>query len=506
MTRKRIVTNVVAATLVAGCCAACAADTPSFPGVSALDAMKRVVAATTPQQLSAYLTQAFQAASNPDPLEGCKQFPDVPGNAWPKGLALENCALSFGSGITRQQVDSLVSQKKFAELDALYAADQARHFSKKGFSEAIHGDFYFFDGGMASDELSARWVSQAPQSPYAAIARGNHLMQAVRRIRAARPERLMSDEQRKVMYAVGEQSASEFRRAAALAPNMIEAYNGLAHVGTVGSAEGAEAEGIEKGKKVDPLCAPLAMQEMWSLMPRWGGSREAMGARADELTKHLAERPLLSLAASMPAVEDADQVMFRGGDVWRAEVAQLMLPYAAVTTSQEVASRLGTGACCNAGANNKVLYKVQHVAASRFGRGQSQDALNRAVALLNEVPQFPTWPLLDTDYVLEREPDNVRAHIIKGMALRASKRFAESEPELRRSMADPEYRASSLYELSQTLASLNRFPEAHEIAEQFHNEYPENQEHYVWLQDYLKRAEAEAALRPAAGASGANSH
>lgn len=442
-----------------------------------------------------YVFKAQTSARFPDPLAACRNFPDLPGNAWPKGLARAHCELSFGSGIDAARAATLLAQNKAPELEALYAADQARHFAKTEFSEAIHGDFYFFDGGGESDRLSASWVKQAPTSAYAAIARGNHLLQAARRVRAARREGDMPEDELKAMYALGEASAAEFRRAATLAPDMIEAYNGLAHVGTVGSARGAEAEGISEGQKIDPLCAPLAMQEMWSLMPRWGGSREAMGERAAELAKHLGERPLLALAAAMPAVEDADQIMFASGPNWRTRVADLLRPYALAGTSQEVSSRMGIGSCCDAG-SIKNEYLIHHLAAGRFGHGQPSDALNRAAALLDEVRQLPEWALADVNYVLEREPANGRARMLKGKIQYRTRHFAEAEPEFRRGMGDPEVRATSMFMLSQTLAQLGRLAEAREVAEQYHREYPDYADDWVWIQDFLSKMETSSITQP----------
>jgi hypothetical protein len=474
-----------------GCAAKPAVD---FPGLSVEAARARAASELGPTAIRAYLEKAYAVSKVADPLEACRIHPDLPGNSWPKGLALQHCELSFGSGITAQQVSDLLAAKKVDDLESLYAADQARHFSKKNFSEAIHGDFYFFDGGAESERMSALWVQLAPKSPFAAMSRGNHLMQLTRRIRAARTEGDIPEDELQRMYKTGEESAAEFRRAASLAPKMIEAYNGLAHVGTVGSAEGAEEEGIAKGNEVDPLCAPLAMQEMWALMPRWGGTREAMGELAGKLAQHVSERPLVSLAMAMPAVEDADQIRDAGGDNWQVETADLLRPYALVTTSPEVSAGLAFTSCCGTGSEPEESL-VHAIAGGRFGHGQVNDALVRARALGQQVQEKPDWPMADVEYALEREPNNSRAHLYKGNSLLERGQYGQAQPELRIAMEDPELRGPAMFLLVRTLLSAHA-PNAREVAEQYHSEFPEYEQEWLWIQAMLRQLESYRLPRP----------
>ncbi|OGT57609.1 MAG: hypothetical protein A3E01_06680 [Gammaproteobacteria bacterium RIFCSPHIGHO2_12_FULL_63_22] len=478
----------LALALVAACSAA--AVPPSLEVISPDQARQ---ALAVPNNVAITYFEGVRLANlNEDPLQRCLLFPDLPGNHWPAQLAKAHCELAFGSGINAKRMATMLDSGKVEELEAIYAADQERHFSKSNFSEAIHGDFHFFDGGKQSDRLSRQWLGKAKDSPYAMLARANHLLNAARRVRRARSEGKMADDEIASMRQLGQESAALYASAAKKAPNMIEAYNGLAHVGTIAGLGEAELSGIEEGKKVDALCAALAMQEMWALMPRWGGSQEAMRGRSAELAKSLNERPLVSLAMAMPDYDLSDQMCCSHPNS-RFAMGDLLRPLALVTTNPDVSENLGTATCC--GASGSAMESTVHfLAASRFRRSTTFFAMQRAMSVLQNYPSHPEIALPDIQYVLDWEPDNGHAHVKLAEVYYMQRRYADAEKELLIGLDDPTARSRALMILAQTLAMEGRLDQARARADQFKQEFPEDAQISAWLDSFL--ASQAAASQP----------
>ena len=441
-----------------------------------------------------YLAMVEVAETKPDMLSRCLAFPLVIGNKWRAGEREAHCALSWGSGITPQRMDGLLASGKVAELDSIYAADQARHQSQDKFSEAIHGDFYFFDGGAESDRMSRRWKELAPSSPFARLARGNHLLNAARRVRDARSESIMEPAEIARMRDLGAESIAEFDAAASFDPQQIEAYVGLAHVGRIASIEAAEERGITEGEKVDPLCAALAVQHMWGVSPRWGGSYLKMAHLKWKLEGSLEERPLLSLAVVMPEFERATEYGEAEPDRdWRKRMGDMLRPLAVATTSPDVSEYMGIASCCEAG-RPRLESAMHFVAASQFRRDSTYFAFNRGATLRDQ--GYNKLAIPDLMYVIAREPHHGPAHYNLGTVYYNQFKYADSERELLLGMEDKTSRAPALMVLVQTLAKAGRLEEARQRAEQYHREYPQYEQDWPWLQDFLAKEEAEHKGQP----------
>jgi hypothetical protein len=125
-----------------------------------------------PPELKAYLQAAKRADQITDPLARCIAFPDYPGSHWPAGLVAQQCGLENGPKVGFWKMRELVDADKTAQLDAMLKAHLDQHFSTKNFSEIIHADFAQFNASDDSDKLSKDWLAKAPNSAYAAMARG----------------------------------------------------------------------------------------------------------------------------------------------------------------------------------------------------------------------------------------------------------------------------------------------------------------------------------------------
>lgn len=472
--------------MLGACDGADASNGVVVPSISIAEARQRLEKAVNSDEVEAYL----EAGSTlyrppPSPFEICLKFPDLPHNLWAPGSAKAHCELVYGSGLKASRISTLLAEGNADELDAMFAADLERHFVEDGFSEAIHGDFYLFDGSAQSERLASEWVAKSPGSAFALAARGNHYLQAARKARAARPTHRMPASDIARMREFTAKAVADFNAALEIEPRLIEAYNGLAHVGTIGSDGLAEQRGLAKGLELDRYCAALNLQAMWALMPRWGGSRGAMQALAEQLEAKMTERPLLSLSLAMPALNDAQMLVYGDEDKlppdWKKRVADLLKPYALTTTNADVFETLGL-ACCEKGDNprEEAMY---YMAASRYMKSRSCVAANRAVALVDA--GYMDWGIRELRQIIDEGSDCGRAHYLLGDIYYKTGRFALAEPEFLSAMEDPVWRDSALTYLVQLAVVAKQPDKAHGYVDQYRKEFPEDTEQLRKLEGLL---------------------
>ena len=92
----------------------------------------------------AYLVKAREAERIEDPLQRCLAFPDLPDNNWLAGHAAAHCRHHFG--IRRpslEDIEGMVQRGEMADIEALFDASLARHYSTEHFSDDIHDTFNY---------------------------------------------------------------------------------------------------------------------------------------------------------------------------------------------------------------------------------------------------------------------------------------------------------------------------------------------------------------------------
>ena len=232
----------------------------------------------------------------------------------------------------------MLERGELAQLDALFAADLERHYSKTGFSEVIHADFDDFDSGYEADRFTKAWLEKAPESPFALAARATHYREMAAKTRGKDVARETPLEAMQGMREYARQSAELYRRALKAEPRLITAYFGLITLGMFTSDDELRVWAAREGKKLDPYCKSLARAEMYALMPRWGGSYQEMLGLREELEPALAERPLLALTTPWPFVDRADYLYSDGK---YDEVIAALEPIVKQTTLPEARHVLG---------------------------------------------------------------------------------------------------------------------------------------------------------------------
>ncbi|MFD2367055.1 DUF4034 domain-containing protein [Pseudoduganella sp. GCM10020061] len=255
-----------------------------------------------PEALQPFLEKARAADAIKDPLARCLAFPDLPGNQWPAGLAKAHCELAHGPRITIGKVRQLLDAKAYAELDALYRADLEKHFAKDAPSEAIHRGFDDFDGLQESNDVTKRWLDNAPDSPFALAARGIHHGNAAAKARGGNLARETSDANFARMSLLADMAIDLLEKSLKREPRLLAAHEELIGVASLAGRADVGERAFNQGSAIDKHCRRLTGAQMRSLRPRWGGSYEKMAAYAVQLEPFQKERPLLALTlAEIPS-------------------------------------------------------------------------------------------------------------------------------------------------------------------------------------------------------------
>ena len=304
MSQRRLALFATVFALLAGCRDTTApgaySEAAELDRIAALPAMpvwiETADAPRTPSaDVLAFMDAAAKANAIADPLARCLAFPDLPGNAWPAGLARAHCELGHGPRIRLDDVRALLDSGDTAQLEARYTADLERHFAREP-SEAIHRDFDDFDASDAADDVSERWLAAVPFSAYAHMARARHLLELGSVPAPLRPpDRAVVD----MKYSV-DRARPLLERAVAIEPRLLPAYRDQIGIAQFGADQAQATQAYAAASKHDPWCRYTTAWHIAAYSPRSGGSYAQMDRLAATLAPHVAQRPLLALGQVWP--------------------------------------------------------------------------------------------------------------------------------------------------------------------------------------------------------------
>ncbi|MBE2212147.1 MAG: DUF4034 domain-containing protein [Xanthomonadaceae bacterium] len=364
-----------------------------------------------------------------DPLQRCLAWPDLPGSQWPAGHAASHCRHYHDDSVgiyTLDWLESLLSQGDLAAINAALNKRLELHFKPEpGFHEAIHFLFDKIEADDRSDALTSRWLRAAPDDAYALLARATFYRKEAWKARGARYAAKTPASQMSRMSELAERSVPLYRKAIAINPRLMPAYEGMLNVATADSLDAVAEEAIKGAQKQDPACPAIARERMRAMQPRWGGSYEAMDAYATELDRLTVSRPLLALYVGAPFADASDMA----GDQEGREAEEL-----AVKLSQE-AIRRGSNLTdlSDAASRANILHRRNKL---------SHEGIGDSVAMALQYERFhgrpPSWTLNWLAHVfVRRDP---------AMALRYADMAIGEEPE---STNNQYILAASLYNTGQ---------------------------------------------------------
>ena len=426
-----------------------------------------------PKEIRDFLAAAKAADKIVDPYARCMAFPDFPGNQWPKGLVQQTCQQVYGPHITRAQIQGLLDAGHLAELDALYAADLAKHFLDGGFPELIHQDYEAFDASYESGKQSKVWLEKAPKSAFAMVARAEYFREMARTSRGGKFANEVPEENFQRMNEFVDKAVDLYQSALKNEPRLVQAYSGMLNLGMLGSRPKLVAQSIIKMKEIDPACRSMAHYRMMALEPRWGGSYEQMFALGAELKPFLARRPILALDTVMPVLD-------MGNTLYRAkrwpDLAAGLEAIVPLSTNPDIYQPLATA---EGHVESTPPWKklVHLVAESRFQVGSTWSNWNRGNRLL-WYAHDAEWALPSLTRASKDDPDNAAIHYLLGKSYEVLDRNVEAEKEYLQSTIDTQ----TLYDLTTVLLNSGQIAKARQYSDQHLREYPDDP--WAWYQRY----------------------
>ncbi|MFA6984675.1 MAG: DUF4034 domain-containing protein [Arenimonas sp.] len=421
-----------------------------------------------PPEIREFLLRAEIADKISDPLARCLAFPDLPGNKWPAGLAKAHCDFMYGPRITLAKATELVARGATDELDALFAADLARHFSEDDFSEAIHRDFDDFSKTYAAGKFTKEWLEKAPNSAFALTARAVYYRSMANEARGRNWASETPRENMVRMREFFELAIPLYQRALQIESRLLPAHVGLIDIGMTHTAfADLKDKAIHAAKEVDPACKSITGFQMVSLEPRWGGSYPEMQGLSEEIAPFVAKRPLLALNTIWPVVDRAN-MLYRDDEF--DQVVAILTPIMEQTSHPSPYEYLGLS-MLQAEKGSLWQALVYLLEASRFDEGR-QYVNRRRGRLLLEIAQRPEWAQKYAKLAVEQDPDDLVAHYWLGMSYSSAGNWPLAEKEYRISAQDPGKRADSLSDLVTVLMKSGQLKQAREQVDLLTTEFP----------------------------------
>lgn len=149
---------------------------------------------------------------------------------------------------------------------------------------------------LADPEFQAvldRWVDQMPGSAVARLARAGYWSGFAMEARGTHWVANTTSAQLDAMHAYLSRARGDARQALVLNPRLVEAFRYLVNIENTDGQPSASAEAFARGIAVQPCSFRLRAARMNALLPRWGGSYEAMEALAADSEQHVTVNPRL---------------------------------------------------------------------------------------------------------------------------------------------------------------------------------------------------------------------
>jgi hypothetical protein len=463
---------VLLAWVAMSACTVTAADSPKTGGSAEHPALAGVVAPWRD-----YLVAAREADRIEDPLARCLAFPDPPNVQWPTGHSEAFCRYRFAKVMSLADIEALIERDELDGIDDKVEALLETHFTKDDGSEDIHVFYRQFESpSEQANRVSARWLSAAPKSPYAMLARGMYLREQAWKARGDKwASETSADRMRRKSEIVAE-AVPLLRASYKREPRLMPAYAGLLNLGVIESRDDWVKEAIDAGTKRDPGCYDLMYQRMFSMKPRWGGSYEAMLAYANEMAPKIPQRPLLAASQAIPFADRGDFLL--NNDQYTREAREVLDLAVAAGVDAEAFYDAADEALNRKGADSdpwKALAML--LQETRF---RKTDAWGHRLVIGVLVREDPEWSIRHGLRAVELDAGNARGQYLLAAAYNNSKRLVDADRHYVIAMQDAEYRRDSLREIAgmwlqaEGLSDRERAAKAGPHIERLVAEYPED--------------------------------
>ncbi|HEY5022909.1 MAG TPA: TPM domain-containing protein [Gemmatimonadaceae bacterium] len=194
--------------------------------------------------------------------------------------------------INRLAVRRLLLARSFDALDTLLGAyaDSVRRDYRLEYR--LFDAYAAFDVAVPSLEpLLTEWVEQRPTSAAAHLARATFFRASGWKVRGGKETGETSRQQFRGMEDFFRRASADLAAAVRLEPNSLVAYRQLMDIATTQVEREACRQLLDRALKIQPYSFLLRATYMHSLLPRWGGSHDAMAKFAQESAPYADRNP-----------------------------------------------------------------------------------------------------------------------------------------------------------------------------------------------------------------------
>jgi len=185
--------------------------------------------------------------------------------------------------INRLAVRRLLLARSYDALDTLLSAYADSVQRDYRLEYRLFDAYAAFDVAIPSlEQHLTRWVQQRPTSAAAHLARATFLQASGWKARGGKETNETNRQQFQRMDDFFRRASAELSAAQRLAPNSIVAYRQLMNIATTQVDKVACRQLLDRALKIQPYSFVLRATYMHSLLPRWGGSYDAMAKFAQE--------------------------------------------------------------------------------------------------------------------------------------------------------------------------------------------------------------------------------
>lgn len=363
----------------------------------------------TREQTYPFLDAARRAERIADPLQRCLAYPDPPGSHWDHQVVAAYCTYRFGPTIQPAEVRQLIEGGQGAELDRRFAAmlrrQQTQSDARGWFDHAFELDFN--TESFDVHELVQAWLRQIPDSAFARAASGMVYAKMAFAARGSALVRNTPESNFESMDRLAIQADGDLRRAIALNPGLVPAYDAMANLGGY-SGFGCQYAyaAADKGLAATPDDFAIYDTLMWLAQPKWCGSEARLRSIWMRAQSHAARNPLLSL------IEPAGE--FNLIDACKCSEQKQLGAYAAVLDHPATARELLEAGETARDVDNSAVMTIYLSEALRFDDSLDGARVDRTYGLVDF--DNAKWAISEANALIAKSPGNEFAYKARAWA------------------------------------------------------------------------------------------
>jgi len=207
---------------------------------------------------------------------------------------------------TETKIITLLQNRQYAQLDSIM--NRLEKAYKKDFLKEEEAEKAYYAFGRPNPNHEGYyddWVSKEPGSPFAYLARAEYYDAMGWKSRGGKFADETSNSQFNEMGYYFEKSIDDIKRAMQLDPEIVHSYITLIQISkTMDLAAGPI---VEKALSINPYSLRVRQVHLMNLLPRWGGSIEAMEAFVAQSRPYYKKNPKLKVLEGRVLAEKGDQ-------------------------------------------------------------------------------------------------------------------------------------------------------------------------------------------------------